>query len=70
MQKTDRRKLATFALAAKGVDLDEYVAGLRSDGLGWRAVATRLLEEHAVEISFLTLYRWYTPESQATSRSA
>lgn len=56
---TDRRKLATIALQARGVDLDAVVAELRSQGLGWRAVSASLKNTYGVDIPIATLWRWY-----------
>lgn len=56
---TDRRKLVSIALSARGVELDAVVAELRAQGRGWRAVSAHLHDTYGVDVPIATLWRWY-----------
>lgn len=61
---SDRRKLATIALSASGVSLDEAVHALRAQGLGWRAVSNALKDQYGVSLPYATLWRWFGSEHE------
>lgn len=53
-------RTSTFPLFDQivGGDLDKIIDGYRNDGLGSRAIAKKLHDDHDIDVSYRTVARW------------
>jgi predicted double-glycine peptidase len=61
------RTLIELLLVERGTSLEGYVSALRDKGLGWRLIARQLHTDHGVDVTWMSLYRWFRDDESSAA---
>lgn len=61
MTNTPPTKSPTYKLVSEkvGTETIDYLRKLRTDGLSWRSISLRLYREHELDVTEVTLRKWW-----------